>query len=75
MNEKNINTQKDAIIYVINNMPVGQRFYGWELQQMVAEYIPKASRCYVDTILRSAREYCREKYRAINAAKSLYERI
>lgn len=70
-----IKTQKDAIIYVINNMSVGQQFYGWELQQKVAEIIPAASRCYVDTILRSAREYCRNKYRVVNVHKSLYERI
>lgn len=68
-------TIKEVLIRVINDMPKGQRFYGWELQQMVAVHIPKAARCYVDTILRSAREYCRDKYRVIDSRKSLYERI
>ena len=68
-------TMGEAIRKVIDAMEIGERFYGWELQQKVAVYVPSAARCYVDTILRYARKTCRGKYRALNTRKSLYERV
>lgn len=70
-----INTLKGAVIYVMNSMEIGERFYGNAFQKSVALYYPKAKNCYVDTVLRVARRHCRDMFRVVDRAKSLYERI
>lgn len=64
-----------AVRHVLDNMPVGTRFHGNELKDMVAEVYPKASSAYVDTVMRKARMYRRECFRCLSYTHSMYERI
>ena len=70
-----IKTLKKAVIHVMNSMEIGRRFYGYDFQESVAMYYPKAKNCYVDTVLRAARKHCRDMFKVVDRTRSLYERI
>lgn len=64
-----------AVRHVLDNMPVGTIFYGNQLHEMVVELYPKGRNCYVDTVLKKARQYRRDKFKCLNPAKSKYKRV
>ena len=70
-----IKTMKQAVVYVMQKMDIGERFHGNTFKETVAMYYPKARNCYVDTILRVARRYCRDMFKVVDRTRSLYERI
>ncbi|MCL2792692.1 MAG: hypothetical protein FWD87_06340 [Spirochaetaceae bacterium] len=72
--DRKIKSIKDAVIAVIDNYPIGYRFYGHRLHSDVIRIYPAAENAYVDTVLRKARQYRRSSFRAVNQ-KSLYEKI
>lgn len=73
-NQKPI-TLKKAVEVAIKSYKVGEQFHGNNLKQKVVALYPKARNCYVDTILREARDVARECYKCVDRRKSLYERL
>lgn len=67
-------TLKNAICRVIDEMPAGTQFYGWELKERVVAVYPDCLHSYIDTILRQVRKYRRYSVLCINNTKSLYEK-
>ena len=68
-------TLKRAVEEAIKSYKVGEQFHGNNLKQKVVELYPKAQNCYIDTILREARDVAREYYKCLDRRKSLYERL
>lgn len=64
-----------AVSFILDNMPVGTIFHGNELHEMVVNVYPKASKAYVDTVMRKARQYRRDSFKCINYQTSKYERV
>ena len=64
-----------AVSFILDNMPVGTIFHGNELHEMVVNVYPKASKAYVDTVMRKARQYRRDSFKCINHQTSKYERV
>lgn len=64
-----------AVSFVLDNMPVGTKFHGNELHDMVANVYPKAKYAYVDTVMRKARQYRRSCFKCTNYQLSEYERV
>ena len=64
-----------AVQTVIDSYPVGYQFHGNQLKADVVKIYPDAQYCYTDTVLRKARLYRRDTFRAINRNISLYEKI
>lgn len=64
-----------TVVEVMNEMPIGQHFYGWELQQLCAEKHPELSQMYVDTFLRIMRGKCKSQYILTSHSESLYQRV
>lgn len=63
-----------AVTKTIDEMPVGTKFYGNQLQHLVSARYPDAEKKYTDTIMRIARKYRRYSYRTVNN-RGEYERI
>lgn len=66
---------KEAVIKVIGEMPKGEIFSGLDLQRRCASYYPPARKKYTETVLRTARKFCREQYRCVKRDKSFYEKV
>ena len=68
-------TLSKAVEMAIDSFEIGDQFGGYELKSRVIRIYPKKTNCYIDTILRVAREVARDKYKCINIRKGIYERI
>jgi hypothetical protein len=68
-------TVRKAVLLAIMSYKEGERFHGTDLKKKVVKLLPRKRNCYVDTILRTAREVARDKYKCVNIHRSLYERI
>lgn len=74
MSKGNFSELTRAVTKTIDEMPVGTKFYGNQLQNLVTARCPDAGTKYTDTIMRIARKYRRYSYRAINN-RGEYERV
>lgn len=63
-----------AVREVINAMPKGEHFTGWELKEKCVALYPELKNMYVDTFLREMREYCKSQYQLVSRSESLYEK-
>lgn len=72
--KKDITSICDAVGVVIDGMPVGKQFSGYDLKNAVARVYPDCENCYVDTVLRCARLKRRGSFIVIDRHKSLYQK-
>lgn len=68
-------TMRKAVKISVNSYQKGERFYGYNLKQRVVEVYPKCENCYVETILRIARDVARSEYRCVDMRHGLYEKM
>lgn len=68
-------TLKKAVKIAVESFRPGETFGGYELKERVVALYPHCKNCYVDTILRQARDVARDKYKCIDTRRSIYERI
>lgn len=60
---------------VINAMPEGKLFNGWELKKLCVKETPELKNMYVETFLREMRMHCKSSYICENRRQSLYSKI
>ena len=60
---------------VINAMPEGTLFHGWELKKLCVKERPQLKNMYVETFLREMRMHCKHSYICENRGQSLYSKI
>ena len=60
---------------VINEMPEGYTFNGWELKKLCVKKQPLLKNMYVETFLREMRMHCKLSYICENRRQSLYSKI
>ena len=60
---------------VINEMPDGYFFNGWELKKLCVAKRPELKNMYVETFLREMRMNCKDAYICENRRQSLYSKI
>ena len=60
---------------VINAMPEGTLFHGWELKKLCVKERPQLKNMYVETFLREMRMHCKNSYTCENRGQSLYSKI
>ena len=60
---------------VINEMPDGYFFSGWELKKLCVAKRPELKNMYVETFLREMRMNCKDAYICENRRQSLYSKI
>lgn len=68
-------TIASAVRKVIDDMPVGTEFSGYELRERVLKIIPQANHAYVETFLKSIRKYRRRQVVCINNNRSIYKKV
>lgn len=68
-------TFRKAVKLAVESYAIGEQFYGHGLKEKVVQLKPTCLHCYVDTILREARDVARDKYKCISRSKGLYERV
>lgn len=75
--EKTINAKNaaKAVRKVINAMPDGQQFHGWELRDKCVELDPNLKNVYIETFLREMRQHCHFKYALLSRKESLYMKV
>ena len=72
--KKEITSICEAVGVVIDRMPAGKQFSGYDLKNAVARIYPDCVNCYVDTVLRCARLKRRESFFVVSRHKSLYQK-
>lgn len=72
---KKIKTVADAVRYVIANTDKDTVFSGYDLKNKCVFLCTDLQHKYVETFLRTMREYCHFDYCLIDKKKSLYKKI
>lgn len=75
MNKNNIGKITKAVNKIIDTMPNGKTFHGWELKDKCVELYPELQNVYVDTFLRTMRANRKSNYTLIDRGESLYKKI
>lgn len=75
MNKENIGKITKAVNTIIDTMPNGKTFHGWELRDRCVEMFPELRNVYVDTFLRTMRGTRKENYILVDRSESLYKKI
>lgn len=75
MGNGDLNSMSAAVKVVIDNYPLGHKFFGNELKDDVVRIYPDAVNMYPDTILKMARRHRRDSYISIDHNNSLYQRV
>ena len=68
-------TFRKAVMLSVQSYNIGDRFFGYDLKDKVVLLYPKCKHCYVDSVLREARDVARDLYKCVDTRKGLYERI
>lgn len=68
-------SMSDAVLGVVESMPDGQFFFGYELQEAVAKVFPEAGKTYISSILQAMRRKCGDMVRCVDKNDSLYPKI
>lgn len=68
-------TLRQAVKQSVESFAPGERFGGYELKARVVALYPHCRNCYVDTILRTARDCARFKYKCVDRRRGVYERV
>lgn len=68
-------SMSDAVLGVVESMPDGQFFFGYELHESVAKVFPEAGKIYISSILQAMRRKCGDMVRCVDKNDSLYQKI
>lgn len=68
-------TMAQAVRDVIDGIPNGSQFHGYDLKNWVVRRLGRAEKCYVDTVLRVARKVRRSSFKSVCMKESLYEKV
>ena len=68
-------TNKQILNEIFDNLKPNQEFHAWELKKAYVSYRPEKAECYVDTVMRQARDYCRDRFICLSKQESLYRKI
>jgi len=73
--KEKLSSMSAAVKIVIDDYPIGHKFFGNELHDDVARIYPDARDMYPDTILKMARRHRRDSYICIDRNNSQYMRV
>ena len=68
-------SMSDAVLGVVESMPDGQFFFGYELHESVVKVFPEAGKIYISSILQTMRRKCGDMVRCVDKNDSLYQKI
>lgn len=68
-------SMSDAVLGVVESMPDGQFFFGYELHESVVKVFPEAGKIYISSILQAMRRKCGDMVRCVDKNDSLYQKI
>ena len=74
MRKVNSNAAK-LVRMIIDEMPNGKEFHGWELRDLCVDKDNSLRNVYIETFLREMRAYCSNQYVLVDRSKSLYKKI
>lgn len=66
-------TIEKALKKIFDEWGEGKMFYGYELKNCVANYVPETENSYIETIMRKARQYVRDRFICVDGKTSLYK--
>lgn len=72
--KKQINISK-LVRETIDAMPIGTKFYGWELRNLCVRGNPEIENAYVETFIKSMRMYRRASVVCISHSRSQYMKV
>lgn len=68
-------SMSEAVLGVVESMPDGQFFFGYELHESVVKVFPEAGKIYISSILQAMRRKCGDMVRCVDKNDSLYQKI